>query len=176
MQHQTPTTQITNKPTININSLLSKLKYSLNSNPINKSTTITNHPSYKLIKYLHNLPSNLFTLTQLQTLNKLSPQYTNQLNITLLQHKSTKQPSNPKPTTPSTPSTITTTITKLTLFPGSKITSKWSKEMVGITTPKGKFIAHLYQLPHFTKLLNSKDTVTITLKPCYYHKSLQLAS
>jgi hypothetical protein len=48
--------------------------------------------------------------------------------------------------------------------------------MVGITTSKGKFIAHLYQLPHFTKLLNSKDTVTLTLKPCYYHKSLQLAS
>ena len=99
-----------------------------------------------------------------------------QSKIKYLQHQINKQPSNPKPTTPSTPSTITTTITKLTLFPGSKITSKWSKEMVGITTPKGKFIAHLYQLPHFTKLLNSKDTVTITLKPCYYHKSLQLAS
>lgn len=174
MQHLT---QPTNTPTININSLLSKFKYSLNSNPINKSTPISNHPSYIQYKYLSNLNSNLFTTSQLHTLNKLSPQYISQLKLTQLQHNSTKSPTPTIKETPMTnPSSIQTTITKLTLFPGSKITSKWSKDMVGITTSKGKFIAHLYQLPHFTKLLNSKDTVTLTLKPCYYHKSLQLAS
>ena len=99
-----------------------------------------------------------------------------QSKIKYLQHQLKSPTPTIKPTNPSTPNQIQTTITKLTLFPGSKITSKWSKDMVGISTTKGKFIAHLYQLPHFTKLLNSKDTITLTLKPCYYHKSLQLAS
>ena len=99
-----------------------------------------------------------------------------QSKIKYLQHQLKSPTPTIKPTNPSTPNQIQTTITKLTLFPGSKITSKWSKDMIGISTPKGKFIAHLHQLPHFTKLLNSNDTVTLSLKTCYYHKSLKLAS
>lgn len=74
------------------------------------------------------------------------------------------------------PTTVKTVVKKLTLFPGSKINSKWSRNMVGVTTGKGKFQAHLEQHDHFKKLLNTKGAVTLKLIPCYYHKSLPLAS
>jgi len=74
------------------------------------------------------------------------------------------------------PTTIKTVVKKLTLFPGSKINSKWTRDMVGVTTGKGKFIAHLYQHDHFKKLVDTKGAVTLTLKPCYFHRSLPLAS
>jgi hypothetical protein len=74
------------------------------------------------------------------------------------------------------PTTVKTVVKKLTLFPGSKINSKWVRDMVGVTTGKGKFQAHLEQHDHFKKLLNTKGAVTLKLVPCYYHKSLPLAS
>ncbi len=74
------------------------------------------------------------------------------------------------------PTPVKTVVKKLTLFPGSKINPKWSRDMVGVTTGKGKFQAHLEQYDHFKKLLNTKGAVTLKLVPCYYHKSLPLAS
>ena len=74
------------------------------------------------------------------------------------------------------PTTVKTVVKKLTLFPGSKINPKWSRDMVGVTTGKGKFIAHLYHHEHFKKLRKAKGAVEIKLVPCYFHKSLPLAS
>jgi hypothetical protein len=59
-------------------------------------------------------------------------------------------------------------IQKLTIFPGNKITPRWKLDMVAVRTTNGNFIACLYQLPHFTKLLQEGKEITLTTSPCYY--------
>lgn len=65
-------------------------------------------------------------------------------------------------------------IKKLTIFPGNKITPRWKLDMVGIDTNKGEFIACLYQLPHFTKLLQDGKTVSLKASPCHYNNKLKM--